>query len=198
MLPPDEETPGSGVPRMLHSTYSGRPFDTCVDCGAQLLNTWTPYAVEKVVRQGEVVLEFAICVDCQIVILREFSEESIERIREYTAGVTDQTDEIDRVLLALGQETADGLGAPPPPDSEPDRCQRCGAEGEDYADEHSVGGILVGDRLIASVSSLCGKCTDGLDEVLSRKTREAHDDFINRNFPGVPAELDLPVGALGL
>ncbi len=197
MLPPDEETP-AGVPPILHSVYECGPFESCVDCGTGLLDTWTPYAVEKVIRQGEVVLEFAICVACQMLILREFSEESIERIREYTAGTFDPTDEIDRILQVLGQEDQDGLGTSPNPAQDPDRCQRCGAQDEAYADEHSIGGILIGDRLIANVSSLCGKCSDGLDEVLSRKTREAHDDFIERNFPGIPAELDLPVGAIGL
>ena len=197
MLQPDEETP-AGVPPILHSVYAKGPFETCVDCDTRLLDTWTPYAVEKIIRQGEVVLEFAICVACQMLILREFSEESIDRIREYTAGALDQTDEIDRILQVLGQETEDGLGTPPPAAPEPNRCQRCGDQGDAYANEHSIGGILIGDRLIANVSSLCGKCSDGLDEVLSPKTREAHDDFIERNFPGVPAELDLPVGAIGI
>ncbi|MAB77829.1 MAG: hypothetical protein CMJ89_00625 [Planctomycetes bacterium] len=197
MLQPDEDAP-TGVPPILHSVFAKGPFETCVDCGAGLLDAWTPYAVEKVIRQGEVVLEFAICVDCQIVILREFSEESIDRIREYTAGTLNQSDEIDRILEVLGHQTEDRLGTPPPPTPAPDRCQRCGAQDDAYTREHSIGGILIGDRLIANVSSLCGKCSDGLDQVLSQKTREAHDDFIERNFPGVPAELDLPVGAIGL
>ena len=149
-------------------------------------------------RQGEVVLEFAICMNCQARVFQEFSEESIERIREYASSSLDQTDEIDRLLDAIEHPTDDRAPGPPPPSALPERCGRCETTGEEYAEEHNVGAVLLGDRIVGAIVSLCGKCTDGLTDVLSRQTRDAHDDFIERNFPGVPSELDLPVGAIGL
>lgn len=200
MLPPDAETPGDGIPPLLHSTQTGTPFQHCIECETELLGSWTPYAIEKIFRQGEVIFEYAICAACIGSIAREYSAESIENIREYLAGTSfDEGAEIDRLLRAFGQVTEDGLAATADPveHSPPDACQRCGNRDSEFVEERTIAVLMVGDRVATDVSALCGACTEGIDAVLSQKTRDVQGDFIVRNFPGVPAGLDLPVSVLG-
>ena len=200
MFPPDAESSEGGVPPSLHSTQTNAPFTHCIDCGGELLGSWIPYAIEKIFRQGEVVFEYAICAPCVGTIAMEYSAESLENIREYLAGSPlDEGSEIDRILRAFGQATEDGLAPDEQPEAEddPDRCHRCGASEIGFAEERTVAALLIGDRLATDVSALCGACTEGIEAVLSEKTRDVQGDFIVRNFPGVPAGLDLPVGVLG-
>ena len=199
MLPQDQEPKDDGVPPLLHSTETGTPFKQCIECSTELLGSWIPYAIEKIVRQGEVVFEYAICAPCMGVIAQEYSEESIENIREYLAGTPlEESAEIDRLLKAFGQMTEDGFTQPSSlEEEEPDRCQRCGQTDSGFSEERTVAGLMIGGRLATGISALCGTCTEGIEEVLSQKTRDVQGDFIERNFPGVPAGLDLPIGVLG-
>jgi hypothetical protein len=38
---------------------------------------------------------------------------------------------------------------------------------------------------------VCNACEEAIQELMSQKTKGAHEDFLNRTFPGVPADLDL-------
>ncbi len=162
-----------GIPPILFSTQTERPFEVCIDCGGNLIESGAPYGVEKVIRNGEVIFEYAICTGCTRILLQEFSEESLKRISEYLR-------EEGAILLSGG---------------DPDHCHRCGRAREEFQAEHTVSALLIGDQLLSGVSTLCAACTEGIESVLSKKTREVHEDFITRNFPGVPANLDIPVGA---
>lgn len=173
-MEPEREPEGGRIPKSLHSVYSGGPFRECVDCGTPLLEVAVPYAVEKVVRQEEVVLEYAVCAACMAAMFREYSQESIENIRQY-----------------LEQEGEDLMGGGPE-----NRCHRCGIAGNPFDDEHTLTAMLVGSQVVVGVSALCGKCQEGMEGLLSQKTRDVHGDFMNRNFPGVPDSLELPVGFL--
>jgi len=171
----DAAEPGTGIPRVLWSAYEEQPFSRCVDCGSSLLDSQVPYAVEKAVRQGEVIFEYAICVTCVTSLMSQYSEESIANILAYM-------DEEDLHLEESGELTS---------------CHHCDASGAAFEEEQTVTGMLVGERLIAGPTILCGRCLEGIDEVLSQKTREVHGEFIQNNFPGVPESLDIPVSFLG-
>jgi len=171
----DAEHQEEGIPRILWSAYEERPFSTCVDCGASLLDSEIPHAVEKTIRQGEVIFEYAICMSCILGLMQEYSEESIANIQSYL-----QEEE-------LGFEPA-GDGS---------SCQHCGASGPKFLEEHTVTGMILGEGVLAGPTTLCGRCLEGIDDVLSQKTREVHEDFIRNNFPGVPESLDIPVSFLG-
>lgn len=195
--------PDPGVPRSLFSAETGRPFSTCVDCGTDLAATGMPYGIEKVVRNGEVVFEYAICTRCTFDLAKEFSKESLERMASWVdarrdALVEPDPDDFAAFIHAVesgGSLTQRELAAGNDPGT---HCQRCGRIGDDFREEHTVVGILVGGKVIAPVNAICGRCTDGVDEILSQKTREAHDGFVRDRFPGVPADLDLPVGLFAL
>ena len=188
----DARGEGPGIPRALWSAYSGAPFETCVSCGIRVLEPPVPHAVEKVYRQGEVVFEYALCEHCALALLREFSRESLERIQAYMEREGPRTTDTARLLAALGWNEEDEL----PPPAVATSCERCGRGPEQGLEEYTVMGFLVGRRPATDVSLICGTCTEGLEDLLSQKTREAHDDFVTRHFPGVPAHLDFPVGTI--
>jgi hypothetical protein len=192
----------SGIPRILHSIQTGAPFLSCIDCGAALSLTGQPYGVEKVLRNGEVVFEYAICTNCTFALMREFSKESLARMADYVEKMRRElcepdAEDLDRFLRALeGDDTFAGVD--PELRESPDHCHRCGRTGSEFEDEHTVVGMLTGSKLVTGISTICAKCTDGMEDVLSKHTRESHDDFVRRNFPGVPAGIDIPVGVLSI
>jgi hypothetical protein len=189
------ELPDDEVPAILHSVQNGRPFTACVDCGAGLLAGEAPYAVEKVIRQGEVVFEYAICAECTKNQMRSFSEESLGRVSQYLQAGPHSLDHQMLESFFLVQ-TRPGLrnGEILELTSPVDHCHRCGRVGTSFAEEHTLMGLLHGHRLQSGLMTLCSGCTEGADAVLSHKTREAHEDFVRTHFPGVPAGVDLPAG----
>jgi hypothetical protein len=66
------------IPKIYHSEYTGEPFATCLVC-EQALSEAGDYMVEKVIRNGEAVLEMALCGACAEGMIREYSQESLER-----------------------------------------------------------------------------------------------------------------------
>lgn len=87
----DEENtaPFIRVPRVLHSSDTGKPFSECMVCNKYLLDDGTPYLIEKAVRQiremkvREVIFEYAMCMGCAIKMNASMSVESRERINAY-------------------------------------------------------------------------------------------------------------------
>lgn len=186
------------VPPSLHSVYGGGPFTACIECGGELLDSKRPHAVERVVRSGEVVFEYALCAPCIMRILSDYSEESVQKIREYMAppAEADPGALMEPGLWLMGVPRSPfrpPSGAGPRP-----ACCRCSRPDRDGGEDHTVMGLLVGRSLFTEVSTFCSKCSEGVSDMLSRKTRDVNEDFIHRNFPGVPANLDIPVGVAGL
>jgi len=175
-LPPlDPHNPEVEIPQVLHSAYSGKAFRTCVDCGGPILESGLPYSIEKVVRQGEVIFEYALCMRCAEILMHEFSEESLRNIAEY----------LEREELELGvlEDTT--------------ACHRCGRRDSTFAEEYTVTGMLIGTSLMMGPLMVCAPCLEGMESVLSKQTREAHGHFIEKNFPGVPEYLGTPLTILG-
>ena len=60
--------------------------------------------------------------------------------------------------------------------------------------------ILGGCRessLVMPVMIMCDTCEERVQELLSQKTRDVHEDFMQNHFPGIPANLDLRPTILG-
>jgi hypothetical protein len=162
------------------------------------LDASLPHAVERVVRAGEVVFEYALCAPCILRILGEYSQESIENIKAYLQkGETfEGKDILEPSLWLAGVQRSPFSQATK--DSDEMRCSRCGLPESQSKDEHTVMGLLVGRHVFTETSFVCAPCSEGVSDVLSKKTKDSNEDVIRRNFPGVPANLDLPVGVIGL
>jgi hypothetical protein len=160
---PDEDDPIS-IPEVLHSAYLEAPFRECVSCGTDLSDPDCIYQIQKTWKGGEVVLELAICGACAANLLRDFSEESLERMQRFFGE------------RFRGEEAEDA-------------CNFCGAEiGEDT--EYEIGAACRGSNMLRPPIRVCGECVASSQENLSRKTREAWGEFLDLNLPGVPQSME--------
>ncbi len=170
--PADVPQPGDPVPALLHSVYEGGPFRRCSVCDAPLEDA-SLFEVQKVFRGPEVIFEYAVCRSCGMNLLKSYSRESLEIIQSF-----------------FSERYEPGCGW--------DRCHFCGRDVQQGRDDYSLMALCAGGTLAGPVILMCNACNEGISETLSRKTREAFGDFIEDNFPGVPAEWETPVAPLGL
>ena len=163
----------SDIPREFHSEYEERPFQSCTRCGEMLEEIADGYQLFKLYRRGEAIYEYALCHPCHTGVVKQFSDESKERLAEFHEH---------RVTLNLGRW----------------KCAVCGnARGEDGEEEFSLTAACRARRLIHELM-ICGVCRREMQSLLSRETREVWDRFVDDNFPGVPEGTTAPVSPLEL
>ena len=151
------------IPEEFYSDYEERPFVTCTRCGERLQDFEDGYQVAKMYRRGEAIFEYAMCHPCHVNMMDEVSEESRDRLEAFQA---------EHLQLNLGRQF----------------CAVCGVSKDDIPDqEYSLAGIFEGLALVHSLT-ICGGCTEHMNSLLSQATRDVWRDFINDNFPGVPAD----------
>lgn len=151
------------VPEELWSDYLEAPFEACTACGGPLAEGL--YEIQKVSNQRETILEMALCLRCGQSLATEYSTQSMEAIRSFLAEHLD----LSRAV---------GL------------CSICGSPVV-QAPTSSVWALCSQQRLVLPTIHVCSSCEEAIQELMSQKTRGAHDEFLNRTFPGVPADLDL-------
>ncbi|MBT1705019.1 hypothetical protein [Chryseosolibacter indicus] len=82
------------IPKTFRNSETGKLFSNCLVCEKYLLNEGTPYVIEKAVKQHhevkvkEVIFEYAMCMECVVVMNNALSNESRERIQNYFAENT--------------------------------------------------------------------------------------------------------------
>jgi len=163
--------PTGPIPEDLHSAYERGPFRACVHCG-EVLTDGRVYEIQKVFRGTEVVFEMAVCHSCGESLSREFSEESLERVQTFLVNNFK-------------------------PSTKAEHCNFCGFPRGLFENYTLLGACRASSLLVPSIV-ICNDCSEKLQEVLSKKTRDANDDFIRDHFPGVPADLDLSPTLSGL
>ncbi len=150
------------IPEELWSDYLEGPFETCSVCGSSL--SAGPYEIQKVSNKRETILEMAFCLGCSQSLASEYSEESLHAIRGF-------------LTEHLHFSRPPGL------------CNFCG-EPFDRTQTRSVSALCSGQRLILPLIHVCGSCEEAIQQLMSEKTKGAHEDFLQRTLPGVPADLD--------
>jgi hypothetical protein len=164
---PADDAPAP-VPEILRSEYSGEAFESCLVCGTDLAGA-EMHIVEKMIRGGEAVMEMALCGTCAEAMARDCSEESLETIR------------------ATQESWAEAA------EDDPTTCAGCG-KAHGIRDAFVIAGyFLAGYELMRSLT-VCESCHESVQQKLSRATRERFGEFIRDHFPGVPENIDSPVG----
>jgi hypothetical protein len=174
MEPHDEFSdfqPAGPIPAELHSAYERGPFRVCVHC-SEVLTDGRVYEIQKVFRGQEVVFEMAVCHNCGEKMSREFSEESLERVQSFLVNSFK-------------------------PSPKPEHCHFCGFP-RGLFENYTFVGVCRETSLILPSIVMCDSCSEKLQELLSKKTRDIQDDFVRDHFPGVPADLDLSPTLSGL
>ncbi|MBM84306.1 MAG: hypothetical protein CMJ78_27435 [Planctomycetaceae bacterium] len=173
------------IPDLLHSEYSGAPFERCVDCGVNLLLPHAPtapdqppplgyYQIAKHFVDDESVFEFALCRVCSEELQSEFSEKTrmalFEFIRERQSFMHFSFD--PKVWLSCCRFCQKSRG----------ECRR-----------FSISGVCVQASLILGPGPVmvCEECELECNELISEQTRKRWDRFVDDNFdfpPGVDSQ----------
>lgn len=157
--------PTGPIPSELYSFYEDRPFRSCTRCGEGLFDFKNGYRVSKVYKGDEVIFEYALCVPCLQNMMEESSEESRQRLYDF---------QMSRIRQVAGF----------------DECALCDRV-EEYSQimDYGLVGICLGEAIVEA-NKICGLCMEEMSELVSKKTRESWNRFVDENFPGVPADLE--------
>jgi hypothetical protein len=167
MSAPDS-TPLTPIPSELHSEYEERPFQNCTRCGESLADFPGGFQVSKAFKQGECVMEYALCDHCRSALMQEFSIESKRRLAEFQSEAVT----LDRGL---------------------DACAVCGCpKDHESMRDFVLTGLCEGDRLHHGLL-MCGTCGDQVQDLISVATRDTWRRFVDSNFPGPPPGDSLPL-----
>ena len=77
------------IPKLFYSTETEKPFSHCISCDKYLLQSQSPYVIEKAIKQypeyktTDVIFEYAMCMDCYLNINESLSTESKTSIEKY-------------------------------------------------------------------------------------------------------------------
>ncbi|MGZ0169820.1 MAG: hypothetical protein ACKVHE_09700 [Planctomycetales bacterium] len=170
------------IPRDFHSLENAGPFEKCLKCEAELLQSGTPYLIERVFVQQEPIVEYAMCEACVLASQSELSAESRQAVTDYMLSNLD----VGERLLRLSDWSEQGTDDPA---ELMDRCLFSGMLAEDSR-EKQIAAWCCGDQMrVDHVFPLMisGVAIEELNGVLSEKTRGWIDDFVGDNF-GMPPE----------
>ncbi len=164
------------MPKELY-TVEGIPFDHCKQCGKSLLEPPVGYTLEKVFKRypntdkPQVLFEYAVCDVCAGDMRDEFSEESAKNLQNYFAQSMLGRDGLDERDLS-------------------ERLSTCMIKNHDLAEEQEFAIVARGHgkKMLKSHYPFAISLTamDEMAQLLSHKTRDLLDDFVERNFTGPP------------
>lgn len=167
------------VPVEFYSDSNKALFQTCTFCSKDLSLGDETYMIEKSFKinpnngQKNTVFEYAICMSCNIKKMQAMSEESIRNIQNYMQ----ENFVFEQMEKQLGNHN---------------RLEECVVTGEKIGDleEYNIVGQFVGDKMIVGQFPLLFSPSIGeeIQELLSQKTKDEFDDFMN-TINDVPPEL---------
>lgn len=159
------------IPEEFHCFETGKPFETCLECGLPLIDaTESPYIVTRAIQNGEPILEWAICGDCS------------ERFRE---GISEESQEAIAAFLATAKTGSDHmLRSPLEKTSYCYICSRPRSELSGY----TIQAVCSGEELLSMQAPLlvCHDCEEAASDLLSKATRDHYDRFFEQHFGGPP------------
>ncbi len=171
------------IPEILYSDLTGKPMTNCVSCDRNLLNSSEPYIIEKAFRHyseygiNNTIFEYIMCMPCAQNVHESMSVESRKKIEEYFAHI-----DLPRRSQELWEEFGNDFDS---------WVKKCLVNGSDInqQDEYQLCAQCVGDKVVFSLLPymLSFDASDEIASLLSAKTLEEYDRFIDDNF-GLPPE----------
>jgi len=174
------------IPEQFYSDGEGKPFDTCVVCGKNLLERGTKYVIEKAIKNyGEnqysaTLYEYAMCLDCYQEMQKGISEESMKNLQEYYQKVIQKKGvpyiTIDLTDFDLKQWLS-----------------KCFFKDKPVSEmkEYQLIGQFEGDRMNMNTPPMAigEEVMEEMSELLSEKTKGEMDRF-REQFLGPPPEIE--------
>lgn len=162
--PIDDDAELPPIPKELYSEYEERPFRSCTRCGESLAEFPEGYKISKVFKNGEAIFEYALCFHCLEGMMEESSEESRERLMQFQ--MERMREDVEGLQdCALCENTRSSL-------EKPEFALVAGCQGMGVIESHMI----------------CIHCMEDMSALVSKKTRDSWNRFVEENFPGVPAD----------
>jgi hypothetical protein len=173
------------IPAVFYNSDTNKPFEFCISCGKELIESNSKYGVEKAVKRypaygSEVVLfEYAICESCAAKMRSELSKESLQKINGYFEENTNLIKRMNDFHDLDNYDVNDWLA----------ECVVKGTRKEDTL-EYQFCGQFLGDKLVFEFTPymISLAASDEVSMLLSDKTLGELDGFIDEHF-GLPPEL---------
>jgi len=148
------------IPDYMQSAETDEPFKTCLECKEVLVDC-DAYLIQKSWRHGEVIFEYTQCFNCHDKLTETFSKETTERLHQFFEEE------------AIGEPSLD-------------RCTLCAMPRHEVL-EYNIG-IICHESSMVQGNFVCIDCVGRANKLFSKKTRDSWNDFMDNNFPGIPAE----------
>jgi hypothetical protein len=186
------------IPRTFFSEYTELPFARCIDCDCLLFEDETLYTVLKHIVGKETVFEMAICMACATKMREQYSEETSRNLQAYIEQklrekFIKEIEDNDEYLEKEEQDftVEDGLASCSfceKPRSDCHRYEMVGLFWENEIILESGNGMSFSSPMI-----LCQECNSEVSKLISKKTRDSWDHFVEEHFDGPPGiEIDGP------
>ncbi len=175
----EDEGPVQAIPKLFHNFITGEPFSECICCTKALLHGEDHYLIEKAVKKDDVIIEYAICIDCAQKKNEALSSDSRQRIEAWF------TERID--LEQRAHELAETVGFNF--EAWTERCIITG-KARSEMDHYTIVGGFMGSNMVMGFGPyiMSPEAQGEMAELLSPETKREFDDFIGDNF-GLPPEL---------
>jgi hypothetical protein len=171
------------IPRLLHNSGTKLPFSNCMVCNKYLLGPGTPYMIEKSIRQvpemkfKETLFEYAMCIDCSVMMNSALSVESRKRIDAYFLANTGLEQRQARLAKRKTVRFQNWIS-------------RCIVKKTPItaAREYQIVGLCDGENLVMSHMpfAISVEAMEEITELLSEKSLGEIDGFIGKYFTGPP------------
>ena len=179
-----EKSPKIEIPEEFYSFSGKKLFDRCIDCDRYLLEEGTEYFIEKAVKKYpgygvlDIIFEYAICANCAEKMRLRMSKESLQHIEQFFANQINFEDRLN-IIKNNSDKPAEWTG----------KCIVNGKAKEEL-DEYQLYAHCNGRHLILQQMPylISGEVIEKIGHLLSKKTLDELDDFVNTHF-GPPPEL---------
>lgn len=167
------------IPPVFKTSVSEENFSTCISCEKNLLENETEYVIEKIYQNSNVEIEYAMCIECVEETRKNFSEESLHRLNEYFEKRTDSIFNHYNKLSTKNAEVNEYIS-------------NCIFNGKSVHQlkEYQLVAYCKGNKLLLSAAPymVSGDIIEEVQELLSAKTKEELDRFMDKHF-GLPPDL---------
>jgi len=171
------------IPKIFHSDLTDEPLVNCVSCDRDLLHGQEPYVIEKAFRYypeyeiSNTIFEYIMCIPCAKKMHESMSKESIQKIQAYFQSVD---------LISRSQEMWKEHGNDF--DAWISNCIIKESPRQNQ-EEYQICAQCIGDKVVFDMLPymLSFEASDEISGLLSNKTLDEYDRFVDDNFGLPPA-----------
>ncbi len=180
----------TSLPKLFWSEYTEAPFARCIDCNCEL-DDCEFYLVQKCYVGTEPVFEFAICNTCRANMSARCSDETNRAIHSFLQEHISRREREFIELTDMEEVLRKGTDECVICSQLRSECRRCTIGGlcqeMDLVVQHGLQG--------QSPLMICQDCEVSMSHLVSKKTRETWDRFVEENFDDPPGVgIDRPSG----